>query len=121
MKRLSVIYEPFSVVIVSFPFTDIKLAKKRPAVILSSKQHQIHSGHSTLAMITSANKSNWQSDHRIGDLNKAGLKIPCIIRQKLFSLDNRIIIATIGQLAQSDRDQLIFQLSGHFKLDQHKN
>ena len=47
-------YKPFDVVVVPFPFTDIKADKRRPALILSSDtKFNKKSGHAVMAMITS--------------------------------------------------------------------
>jgi mRNA interferase MazF len=64
-------------------------------------------GHSVLAMITSAKNSNWLLDVGISDLACAGLSSPSIIRMKLFTLDNRLIIRKAGILADSDQQAAI--------------
>lgn len=45
-----------------------------------------------MAMITSAKNSDWPLDIEIQDLNRAGLPSPSIIRMKLFTLDEKLII-----------------------------
>ena len=40
---------------------------------------------------------------RIENLIDAGLPAPSIIRLKLFTLDNRLILAKLGQLASADQ------------------
>ena len=48
------IYEPFDVVVVPFPFTDSSRKKRRPALVLSQKaKFGALIEHSVLAMITS--------------------------------------------------------------------
>jgi mRNA interferase MazF len=86
------IFKKFSVVVVPFPFTDKAAVKKRPALVLSGTQFNTSVGHSVLAMITSAKNSNWLFDVAISDLNSAGLTSASIVRIKLFTLDNRLII-----------------------------
>lgn len=112
MMRLTVTYKRYSIVKVPFPFTDRQASKNRPALILSDDQaFNAPSGHSVLAMITSAKHSAWPLDTPIENLTTAGLPVPSIIRLKLFTLDNRLIIACLGTLAASD--QLAF--SNNFK------
>ena len=49
----------FDVVVVPFPFTDRHAAKRRPALVLSSRSFNQASQHSVLAMIASAEQSGW--------------------------------------------------------------
>jgi len=114
-----VIYKPFSVVKVPFPFTDQKEVKKRPALVLSSAKFQQKNGHVTLAMITTAKKSSWWGDCSIQDLASTGLKVPSIVRQKIFTLDCGLILGKLGALsAQDERDVIkVFRLTGVIALD----
>ena len=82
----------FDVVVVPFPFTDRNAAKRRPALVLSSRLFDQASQHSVLAMITSADQSAWLGDHAIADLETAGLPTECVVRLKLFTLDHRLVI-----------------------------
>ncbi len=96
------IFDKFSVVVVPFPFTDQAARKRRPALVLSGAIFNTAVGHSVLAMITSAKNSNWLYDVAITDLNSAGLSSESIVRMKLFTLDNRLIIRQAGILADID-------------------
>lgn len=97
-------YSRYDVVKVPFPFTDRLAEKARPALVLSADQaFNSRIGHSVMAMITSAKHSGWPLDTRIEDLTLAGLPVPSIIRLKLFTLDNRLILAKLGQLAPADQ------------------
>lgn len=107
-------YDPFSVVTVPFPFVDKNQQKRRPAIVISSKDHQIDTQHVTLLMVTSAKNSDWPSDYLITDLKSAGLTSPSIIRQKLFTVDSRLIIRNIGEVSKQDKDMVIKKLKKHF-------
>jgi len=96
-------YNNWDVVAVFFPFTDRSSTKKRPALIISKSEYQCKTGHLILLMITSAEHSSWYSDINIEDLNLTGLKNPSVIRFKVFSLDERLIIKRIGCLSESDK------------------
>ena len=96
-------FERFSVVVVPFPFTDKTATKRRPALVLSCNAFNTSVEHSVLAMITSAKNSNWLFDVAITDLISAGLSAASIIRMKLFTLDNRLIIRQAGILAHVDQ------------------
>lgn len=110
------IYKPFSIVVVPFPFTDKEQLKKRPAIILSSIKHQKQTEHITLLMVTSAKNSSWSSDYAITNLEEAGLTSPSIVRQKLFTIDKRLIIKTIGNLATKDEKATIERLHEHLTI-----
>lgn len=108
-------YKPFSVVVVPFPFTDQNVAKRRPALVLSSIEHQQQTNHATLMMITTAKKSAWWNDYPIKSLQNAGLPRHSIIRQKVFTLDSRLIIKSIGCLAKADITHVTKLIKKHFE------
>ncbi|MFI3119168.1 MAG: type II toxin-antitoxin system PemK/MazF family toxin [Methylococcaceae bacterium] len=108
------IFESFSVVVVPFPFTDRDAVKRRPAVVLSNTVFNASVEHSVLAMITSAKNSDWLHDVNISDLSSAGLSSASIVRMKLFTLDNRLIIRKAGILADSDQQAVIKAFSELF-------
>lgn len=103
-------FESFSVVRVSFPFTDRQAQKRRPALVLSKPGFQQASGHPLLAMITSARQSSWHPDWPIEDLQVAGLPQPCVVRLKLFTLSERLVLSSLGALAADDRAAVTAQL-----------
>lgn len=106
------IYKPFSIVVVPFPFTDIANIKKRPAVVLSSEEHQKQTKHVTLLMVTSAKHSHWYGDHKIIDLDATGLNAESLVRQKIFTLDINLILDCTGKLATKDK-QIVIKNTRH--------
>lgn len=107
------IYKPFSVLVVPFPFTDSKHTKKRPALVICSQKYQRMTHHVTLVMITSAKHSHWETDYEIKDLGTTGLTAKSIIRQKIFTLDSRLIIRKAGELSNFDKESIIRKLKIH--------
>jgi mRNA interferase MazF len=97
------ICEPGDIAIVPFPFTDIAVAKPRPALALSTKSMNEASGHTVFAMITSATRSHWPQDVALADAADAGLRAASLLRAKLFTLDNRLISRKIGRISRRDR------------------
>jgi mRNA interferase MazF len=97
-----VTFEPWDVVVVPFPFVERPGVKRRPALVLSRPEFH-RSGHCLLAMITSAGHSPWLGDTPIEDLEAAGLSHRCLVRFKLFTLDNRLIVRAAGRLGATDR------------------
>ena len=115
-KKHIVAYKRFDVVVVPFPFTDRNSEKRRPALVISDAgTFNDRSGHSVMAMITSATHSAWPLDVLIGDLGAAGLPSPSIVRMKLFTLDHRMVHRKIGSLSVEDQDRvnvMLDKLSG---------
>lgn len=56
------ICDPGEIVVVPFQFTYRARMKRRPALVLSSHSYNLHTGHSVMAMITSAKGSSWHLD-----------------------------------------------------------
>lgn len=99
------ICETFETVVVPFPFTDKAAAKKRPALVLSMESFN-RQGHTVMAMITTRDHRPWPGDCAIEELESAGLRVPCIVRPKLFTLDNRLILRRLGRLGTGDAEKV---------------
>ena len=93
--------EPGDIVVVPFPFVERAGARRRPALVLSTRSFN-DAGHAVLAMITASSHANWAGDVMITDLQAAGLRVECRVRLKLFTLDNRLIVRRLGRLARGD-------------------
>ena len=109
------IYEPFDVIVVPFPFTDSSRTKKRPALVLSQKSNfgsKIE--QSVLAMITSQKNDPWPLDIPIKNKKQSGLTALSLVRMKIFTLDNRFILRKIGHLSKTDQNQVKKSLSSLF-------
>ncbi|MFO1128680.1 MAG: type II toxin-antitoxin system PemK/MazF family toxin [Rhodospirillales bacterium] len=96
------IYDRFDIVVVPFPFTDHPLSKRRPALVVSTEQFCRQHRHLILCMITAATRSHWPSNVEITQSGAAGLRAPCVIRLKLFTLEISLILRTLGRLAPAD-------------------
>lgn len=111
-----VIYKPFSIIVVPFPFTDKDYTKKRPALVMSSLEHQEQTNHISLLMITSAKNSAWASDYVINVLEGTGIDARSIVRQKLFTVDSRLVIKSIGKLSSTDKSEVLKKLHNHLSI-----
>ena len=97
-------FKAFDVVVVPFPFTDKTTTKRRPALVLSqANSFNKRIAHSVLAMITSASNSDWPLDIEIEDIDVAGLPYASIVRMKLFTLDDQLVIRKAGSLSTKDQ------------------
>jgi len=112
-----VTFEAFDVVVVPFPFTDKTTIKRRPALVLSdAAKFNKKVGQSVLAMITSASNSDWPLDVDIQDLDAAGLPSASVVRMKIFTLDNKLVIRKAGALAKQDRAVVTIALHQLFNM-----
>lgn len=97
------ICERFDTIVVPFPFSDIPVLKRRPAIVLSNATFNGDNSATLVGMITTAKASVWPSDHSIRDLAAAGLDHPCIVRWRLATIPNNLILRRLGRLAAIDR------------------
>lgn len=97
-------FDPGDVVVVPFPFTDRTTTRRRPALVCSTSEFNRRTGHLLLAMVTTATYSRWADDVPITGLDAAGLPAPSVVRWKLFTLDQRLVLRTAGRLAEGDRE-----------------
>lgn len=102
------------VAVVPFPFSERPGTKRRPALVLSRRGFN-SAGHGIFSMITSSTHAPWPGDVAIENLEMAGLPRSCIVRLKLFTLDNRLVLRRSGRLA--DRDWKGVQMSIQKHLD----
>jgi len=100
------IYNKFDLITVPFPFTDRDKSKLRPALVISNAEYQEVNNHIVLLMVTSAKHSTWKYDIPITGLEESGLKAASVIRFKMFSVDERIIVKKIGVLSLIDSEKV---------------
>lgn len=96
------IFNAFDVVVVPFPFTDRDTNKRRPALVISNASFNSQHNQLVLAMITITTDNRWPSDVSFAHWQEAGLKVACHFRLKLFTLDQSLILKTVGQLSSQD-------------------
>lgn len=109
-------YEAFDIVVMPFPFIERAYSKKRPVVVLSDSEFNHASKSAITAMVTTAQKSKWKGDVIIEEYRAAGLNVPCLIRLKLFTLDDRLGAEVIGRLQPKDQKSLRENLIHHLPL-----
>ncbi|MGB8818413.1 MAG: type II toxin-antitoxin system PemK/MazF family toxin [Rhizobiaceae bacterium] len=97
------ICDRYDVAVIPFPFADIPVIKRRPAVVLSGRPFNETNGSTLVAMITSSTLDTWPSDVAISDLESTGLKVKCKVRWRLTTIPNDLIVRSIGKLQGADR------------------
>lgn len=96
-------YNPGDVVDVPFPFIDTPGKKLRPALVLSGTRFSQSTGAFVLMMVTSAERSHWETDIELDDWKSAGLRKSSILRWKIFTLDEQLIVSRRGTLTEKDQ------------------
>lgn len=107
-----VLPDRWDVGLVPFPFTDKNSLKKRPALALSPRPFNEATGVTILAMITKAELSKWPGDYAIADWQGAGLMIPSIVRLKVFTIENSLILMLLGRLKPRDVEGFLTSAQG---------
>jgi len=100
-------YKFGDVVLVSFPFTNLKAAKKRPAVIISSQSYQQERPDVILMAITSQIRNTLSTGEAIlQDWQHAGLLKPSLLKPLIATLEKNQVVKVMGQLSNADRNKL---------------
>jgi len=105
----------WDIILVPFPFTNLKTTKKRPALVVSPDDYN-QGMDVVIAFITS--KMNLPArigDYKISQWEKSCLPKPSMLRMKFATLDKNLIIRRIGQLAQKDQQGVSEKLAGFFE------
>lgn len=91
------------VVLVPFPFTDQSGSKKRPAVIISSSDYNTRRRDFIIMAITSqVRQPPGFGDVPIADWQSAGLIKPSVIKPVLTTIEQSLVLRTLGVLATAD-------------------
>jgi len=100
------ICNPGDIVDVPFPFIDTAGKKLRPALVLSGQQFGRSSGAVVLMMVTSAERSHWETDIALDGWEAAGLRKASMLRWKIFTLDEQLIVSRRGALTAKDQQKV---------------
>ena len=102
-------FEPGTVVLVRFPFTDLTASKQRPAVVLSSKEHQRSGRDLIVAAVSGQNvDSPGPFDHVVAGWQEAGLIMPSVIRcAKIVTVERAMVRRALGTLDYMDLTRVL--------------
>lgn len=116
MKSITT-YDAFDkgdIVLVPFPFTNLKTQKRRPALVISPKIFN-KGGDSTLLFMTSNVKTPpREGDVLIKNFESAGLPKPTLVRMKFVTIANALILKKIGRLPAADMKRVKAQIMRFF-------
>ena len=98
-------FKPGDLVLVPFPFTDLRTTKKRPALVLAVIPSRILPTLVIVAMVTSQLEGERiTGDYDLASWRDSGLLHPSKLRlAKLVSLEEGIIQKKLGALSPEDR------------------
>ncbi len=94
-------------VLVPFPFTSQAASKRRPAVVVSSAAYAIARPDVVLMAVTSqVRPSPALGEAWLSDWAASGLLKPSVVKPVLATLEQRLVIRTLGQLMAADLQRL---------------
>jgi len=95
-------YKKWDIILVDFPFTNMRTTKKRPALIISPDTYN-KSRDVIVAFITSnLNTVPRLGDYKIREWKKANLPKPSMIRMKFATISKSVIDKKLGRLNKKD-------------------
>jgi mRNA interferase MazF len=90
------------IVLIPFPFTDLKGSKNRPVVILFANELDV-----TVCFITSELKWHEDLDIIIEPNESNGLKVKSLIRvNKIATIDSELILGVLGNISEKQITEL---------------
>lgn len=96
-------YEPGDVVLVPYPFGERTGGKKRPALVISSNEHNQETGELLIAQITSrVNTASRVGDYHIQGWREAHLPKPAVVRARLATIEASQVLRKLGGLTESE-------------------
>jgi mRNA interferase MazF len=88
------------IVLLPIPFTDLSSRKVRPAVVIG---HSVHPGDLFVAPISSQLQNVTVP---LRDWQPAGLNVPCGIKSQLATIEDRLVLKSVGKLSNRDQASL---------------
>lgn len=98
------------VVLLPVPFTDLTSRKVRPAVIVG---HSSHPGDLFVVPISSQLQN---VELVLQDWRAAGLNVPCGIKSQIATIEDRLVVQSVGTLSAQDQAALEGRLRSWLKL-----
>ena len=100
------LFDPGTVVLVRFPFTDLMGTKQRPAVVVSTREHQRRERDVIVAAVSGHRIDQpGPFDHLVRDWEVAGLLMPSVVRcGKIVTLERSLVRRALGELTSRDMD-----------------
>lgn len=88
------------VVLLPIPFTDLTSRKVRPAVVIGNSSHP---GDLFVVPISSVVQN---VDLKVQDWRSAGLNVPCGMKSQIATIEDRLVVKSVGLLSLQDSGAL---------------
>ncbi len=96
------------VVLLPIPFTDLSSRKVRPAIVIG------RSGSDLFLVPISSQASN--TDFPLKEWRAAGLNVPCGVKAQIATVEEKLVVKTVGVLAATDSQFLNNRLRNWLQL-----
>ncbi len=96
-------YDRGDVILVPYPFGERAGGRKRPALVMSSREYNQATGELVIAQITGrASAPERPGDSNIEQWKEANLPGPAIVRSRLATLNISLVLRRLGTLTNED-------------------
>ena len=96
-------YSKNEVVLVRYPFSDLTNTKVRPAVVVSAPHR---SQDILIVPLTSRTTAPRAGEFVLAEWQRAGLNVKTVAKRGIFTIDQKLVLKSIGFLLQRDAEKL---------------
>lgn len=114
--KFTMTYKRWDIILVPFPFTNLRTVKKRPALILSPDSYNSDRDVVILFITSNIHAKPKPGDHSIEFWKESGLPKPSMTKMKFATIATSIIDKKIGSLHNSDRSTIKEKMRTFFDL-----
>ena len=105
-------YERGDAILVPYPFGERAGGRKRPALVISSREYNQATGELVIAQITGrASAPERPGDSKIEQWKEANLPGPAMVRSRLATLSTSLVLRRLGTLSADDFQRALASLS----------
>lgn len=95
------------ILLVPYPYTDLKATKTRPAVVISSdRYHEEQPDLVLAALTTNVLAATGTLDYKLQDWASSGLRFPTAFKPVVVTLDPDLAVYHIGKLSSRDLTEI---------------
>ena len=114
--RFIMTYDPWDIVLLPFPFTNLSASKKRPAIVISPKPYNSEQDVVVLFLTSKINVSPKVGDYKLKHWQSSNLPKPSMVRMKFATIDKDFILKKIGKMENEDKSSIKGKMKDFFSL-----